>query len=61
VPFFKDGQFVWLLKITDKKVEHRFLRDIPGVAGAIRELKTIETLPPIQQLMVLPTKKKKKE
>jgi len=61
VPFFKDGQFVWLLKISDKKVEHRCLRDIPGVTVPIREVKTLDTLPPIQQLMTVPTKKKKKE
>jgi len=59
VPFFKDGQFVWLLKITDKKVEHRCLRDIPGVTVPIREVKTLERLPPIQQLITVPTKKKK--
>jgi len=60
VPFFKDGQFVWLLKISDKKVEHRCLRNIPGVTVPIREVKTLETLPPIQQLITVPTKKKKK-
>ena len=61
VPFFKDGQFVWLLKISDKKVEHRCLRDIPGVTVPIREVKTLETLPPIQQLLTVPTAKKKKK
>lgn len=60
VPFFKDGQFVWLLKISDKKVEYRCLRDIPApTAVPIREVKTLETLPPIQQLITVPTKKKK--
>jgi hypothetical protein len=61
VPFFKDGQFVWLLKITDKKVEHRCLRDIPGVTVPIREVKTLEKLPPVQQLITVPTKKKTKQ
>jgi len=60
VPFFKNGQFVWLLKISDKKVEHRCLRDIPGVTVPIREVKTLDKLPRIQQLITVPAKKNKK-
>jgi hypothetical protein len=62
VPFFKDGQFVWLLKISDKKVEYRCLRDVPAPTRLpIREVKTLETLPPIQALLTVPTSKKKKQ
>lgn len=61
VPFFKEGQFVWLLKISDKKVEHRCLRDIPSPTKIpIREVKTLQTLPAIQTLITIPTQKKKK-
>jgi len=62
VPFFKDGQFVWLLKISDKKVEYRCLHDIPAPTPVpIREVKTLETLPPIQALLTVPAPKKKKQ
>jgi len=61
VPLFKDGQFVWVLKISDKKVEYRCLRDVPAPSPIpIREVKTLETLPPIQALLTVPTAKKKK-
>jgi hypothetical protein len=59
VPMMKDGQFVWLLKISNKKVEYRCLRDVPGVKIPIRPVKTLETLPPIQALLTAPSAKKK--
>ena len=60
VPLFKDGKFVWVLKISDKKVEYRCLRDIPAPSPIpFHEVKTLETLPPIQALLTVPTAKKK--
>jgi hypothetical protein len=59
VPIVKDGQFVWLLRISNKKVEYRCLRDVPGVKIPIRPVKTLETLPPIQALLIIPSAKKK--
>jgi hypothetical protein len=56
----KDGQFVWLLRISDKKVEYRCLHDVPGVKVPLQPVKTLETLPPIQALLTVPTPKKKK-
>jgi hypothetical protein len=61
VPFVKDGQFVWKIRISNKKVAHCGLRDVPGVKVPIRPVKTLETLPPIQQLLTVPTSKKKKQ
>jgi hypothetical protein len=55
----RDGQFVWLLRISDKKVEYRFLHDIPGVKIPLKPMKTVETLPPIQALLTVPTAKRK--
>jgi len=60
VPLFRNGQFVWLLKVSNKKIEYRCLRDVPAPAIPIREVKTLETLPPIQALLIVPTPKKKK-
>jgi hypothetical protein len=58
VPLFKEGQFVWVMKLSDKKVEYRCLRDIPAHATvAVREVKTLTTLPPIQALITVPKKK----
>jgi len=62
VPFFTEGQFEWLLRISNKKVEHRCLHDIPAPTPVpIRPVKTLETLPPIQALLTVPTSKKKKQ
>jgi len=60
VPIARDGQFVWVLRVSNKKVEYNCLHDIPGVKVPIREAKTIETLPPIQALLTVPTAKKKR-
>jgi hypothetical protein len=61
VPYMKDGKFTWLLRISDKKADHTAcLRDIPGVKVPIQAVKTLQTLPPIQALLTVPTAKKKK-
>jgi len=60
-PFFKEGQFVWLLKISDKQVEYRCLHDAPTPAMVLREVKTLQKLPPVQALLTVPTAKKKKQ
>lgn len=60
VPFVKDGMFTWLLRISDKKADHTAcLRDIPGVKAPIQPVKTLQTLPPIQALLTVPSARKK--
>ena len=61
VPFVKEGQFVWLMKISDKQVEYNFLRDVPAPATALRQAKILQTLPPIQHLLTVPAAKPKKK
>lgn len=62
VPYLIEGKFEWKLRISNKKVEHRCLRDIPAPTKIpIREVRTLETLPPIQALLTIPTAKKKKQ
>lgn len=58
-PFFKDGKFEWQLKISDKQVEYRCLHEIPAPTAALREVKTLQKLPPVQALLTVPTTKKK--
>jgi len=61
VPMFKDGKFVWLMKFTDQKLAYNHMQEPPVVAKVpIREAPTLQTLPPIQALVVT-TKKKKSE
>jgi hypothetical protein len=60
VPFFKDGKFEWQLKISDRQMEYRCLHDVPAPAAALREVKTLEKLPPIQALLTVATAKKKR-
>jgi len=60
VPYFKDGKFGWLLKLSDRKTQCNYPLDVPAkVKVPIREVPTLQTLPPIQALVVA-TKKKKK-
>jgi hypothetical protein len=59
VPVVQSGKFVWLLKLTDTKVQLRYLQDIPAeVKVPVKEAPTLETLPPVQ--LVVATSKKKK-
>lgn len=59
VPYVKDGKFGWLLKLTAKQLDYRYGREIPAPTTAVlREVKTVQTLPPIQNLITVPTKKK---
>ena len=60
VPYVKDGKFGWVLKLTTKQLDYRFGHDIPAPTTAVfREVKTVQTLPPIAQVITIPTKKKK--
>ena len=53
-------KFGWLLKLSDRKTQCNYMQDIPAkVKIPIREVPTLQTLPPIQALIVT-TKKKKK-
>lgn len=57
-PFFKDGKYVWLMKLSDTKLAYNHLQDPPvAMKSPIREAPTLKTLPPIQALVVA-TKKK---
>jgi hypothetical protein len=61
VPVLREGQFVWTLRISTKKVKYNCLHDVPATTKIpFKEVKTLETLPPIASLLTLPTAKKKK-
>lgn len=61
VPFFKDGQFEWKLRISSKQAQYNCLHDVPSATAIpVREVKTLDRLPPIQALLTIPTSKKKK-
>lgn len=59
VPLIKDGKFEWLMKISDKQVEYNYLRDVPAPAAALKQVRTLTTLPPIAQVITIPVAKKK--
>ena len=60
VPYLKNGKFGWLLKLSDRKTQCNYSMDIPAkVKIPIREVPTLQTLPPIQALIVTTRKKKK--
>jgi len=60
VPLFKEGKFVWLMKLTDQKLAYNHMQEPPVAARLpIREAPTLQTLPPVQVLVVT-TKKKTK-
>jgi hypothetical protein len=59
VPYVKNGKFGWLMKFSDRKTQCNYLMDIPAkVKIPIKEVPTLQTLPPIQALVTI-TKKKK--
>lgn len=58
-PLFKDGKFVWLMKLTDQKLLYYHLEEPPvAVKVPIREAPTLQTLPPVQALVTIAKKKK---
>jgi len=60
VPFFHEGKFVWLMKLSDKKCQPQHLEDVPTTAKVpVREVPTLSTLPPLQALVMPATRKKK--
>jgi len=62
VPMFKDGKFVWLMKFTEQKLAYNHLQEPPvAVKVPIREAPTLQTLPPIQAVVVVSADKKKQK
>lgn len=60
-PLFKDGKYVWLMKLTSTKLAYNHLQDPPvKVKVPIREAPKLETLPPVQALVVAAKRKKKR-
>jgi len=58
-PLFKEGKFVWLMKLTNQKLAYNHLQEQPEPAKVpIREAPTLQTLPPIQALVTVSKKKK---
>lgn len=58
VPYVEEGKFVWLLKLSDKKVEHNNLRDVPAPETALKpKPKTVQSLPPLQAMLTIPIRK----
>jgi hypothetical protein len=61
-PMFKDGKFVWLMKFTEQKLAYNHLQEPPvAVKVPIREAPTLQTLPPIQAVVVVSADKKKQK
>jgi hypothetical protein len=62
VPYVKEGKFGWLVKFTSRKTMPNYSMDIPVKAKIpIREVPTLQVLPPIQALVATAKKKKKEE
>lgn len=51
-PIVREGKYGWILKLSDTQVEYNYLQDIPEKV-TIREAPTLETLPPVQTLLVV--------
>ena len=62
VPYVKEGKFGWLVKFTSRKTMPNYSMDIPVKAKIpIREVPTLQVLPPIQAVVATAKKKKKEE
>ena len=59
MPYFTGGKFVWLMKVSITKPEYRHLQEpVEAVKVPIREAPTLQTLPPVQALVVTAKKRK---
>lgn len=57
-PRFREGKFVWLMKLSDAKPVYDHMQEPPvKVTVPIREAPTLKTLPPVQALVVASKKK----
>lgn len=60
-PLIREGKFVWLAKFTSEEPEYQHLTDIPSeVKIPVKEPPTLERLPPVQMLVAVDRKRKKK-
>lgn len=57
-PLVREGKYGWILKLSDTQVEYNYLQDIPEKVE-VREVPTLETLPPVPALVVAATRAKR--
>jgi len=50
-PIMRDGRFVWVMKLTQAKLEYSHLMDVPAEAAPVEEVPTLEALPTIDALI----------
>jgi len=58
-PMFREGKFVWLMKLSNSKPVYDHMQEPPvKVKVPIREAPTLQTLPPVQALVIAAKRKK---
>ena len=51
-PLLQDGKFVWVMKLTQTRIVYQHLMEIPTMKVPIKQPPTLETLPPVEALIV---------
>jgi hypothetical protein len=52
-PVMKDGKFVWVMKLTQTKVQYQHLMEVPKQKTPVKQPPTLDTLPPVEAMITV--------
>ena len=47
-PVMQDGKFVWVMKLTQTKIQYQHMMDVPSQKTPVNEPPTLDVLPPVE-------------
>jgi len=52
-PVMQDGKFVWVMKLTQTKIQYQHLMEVPLQKPPVKQPPTLDTLPPVEAIITV--------
>jgi len=52
-PVMRDGKFVWVMKLTQTKIQYQHLMEVPSQKTPIEQPPTLDALPPVEAIIAI--------
>lgn len=52
-PVMQDGKFVWVMKLTQTKIQYQHMMEVPSQKAPAKQPPTLDTLPPVEAIITV--------
>jgi len=52
-PIMREGKFVWVMKLTQTKIQYQHMMDVPAQKEPVEQPPTLEALPPVEAIITV--------